>query len=73
MSNSNCLEGVKCPNCGSLGPFRIWATMEGWAEVDDDGVVDHQGDVEWEDTSLCQCFECGNRSDVAGFKKGFEK
>ena len=66
MPNTNCLEGMKCPNCESLSPFRIVATAT--FLVTDDGTDEYAG-VEWDDDDLCTCVMCGDAGTVADFKK----
>ena len=53
--NTNCLEGIRCPECGQEDEFRI----EGRTvfEVTDDGTGDH-GDVEWDEDSYVLCPSC---------------
>ena len=31
--NSNCIEGIECPHCGSQGPFRVSLIIYGRALV----------------------------------------
>ena len=50
--NENCLSGMKCPRCGSLGPFDIVAAVTAIVE---DGRVVGTNDIEWDDNSLCYC------------------
>lgn len=54
-TNTNCLEGLKCPQCGNDSRLMI----EGVSvfEVHDDGTESH-GDVEWDDDAVTQCPEC---------------
>jgi hypothetical protein len=66
MSNTNCLEGMLCPECGSEEPFRI--AMSSLFEIYDDG-TEAYGDTEWDDDSYCQCVECGFDGIVARFRK----
>ncbi len=55
MTNTNCLENIKCPSCGNEESFRIAAkTM---ATVTDDGVEDHT-EMEWDDDSYADCTKC---------------
>jgi hypothetical protein len=53
--NANCLDGMKCPKCGSLEPFSIEVRM--MVAVSDDGTEDY-GNAEWEDASYCECRAC---------------
>lgn len=53
--NTNCLEGMKCPKCGSLEPFEISARAT--FEVFDSGTEDYY-EVAWENDSDCLCMEC---------------
>lgn len=62
--NTNCLEHMRCPNCGATEPFRIVATS--WFRIFDDGVDDY-GDVEWDAASYCRCEACNYTGIVADF------
>ena len=53
--NTNCLAGMKCPKCGSLGPFKI--TVVTTVLMSDDG-SDEGGDQEWGNNSPCTCAAC---------------
>ena len=53
--NTNCLVGMRCPKCGSLGPFTIRVACT--ATVYDDGVED-TCDFNWKAGSYCVCVEC---------------
>jgi hypothetical protein len=57
MANTNCLEGMRCPNseCRSDGPFTIRG--EATFDVTDDGTGDYES-VEWFDDSPCTCKKC---------------
>ena len=65
MANSNCLAGMKCPNCFSEGPFRI--VMSSWFLLYDDG-TDGYEDTEWGDESNCQCKNCTHTGKVSMFR-----
>jgi len=67
-TNENVLQGMCCPQCGSYGPFKILATKTGWARAYDDGTCDFNGDVEWEDSSPCECPGCGLSGTVTTFR-----
>ena len=63
--NTNCLEGLACPECQSEGPFTIRAlTM---ATMSDDG-CEETSDIEWEDTSVCICRSCQYGATVGVFR-----
>lgn len=64
--NENCLEGIKCPKCKSLGPFSIMG--KALFKVSDDGTEDFT-EVEWKDNNFCECRDCNFRGVVADFKK----
>lgn len=55
MSNSNCLEGVKCPVCGNEAAFRVVATAS--FLLTDDG-TDFGEQVEYDANSPVSCVEC---------------
>ena len=65
MTNTNCLEGMQCPECKSDGPFRIAATV--LVLVEDDGVADDLSGSEWSDDGLCECDECDHSGTVKDF------
>lgn len=65
MANTNCLDGMKCPECGSDEPFRI--ASQCWAMVFDSGVED-TSDLEWNDNDACQCPLCGYMGKVKDFR-----
>ena len=59
--NGNCLDGIRCPVCGSFEPFSIAAT--GCFVVYDAGVEE----VPWNEDSACACINCGLKSTVRKF------
>jgi hypothetical protein len=65
MTNTNCLEGIKCPACDNEGRFRIAGTAV--FTVTDDGTEDH-GDIEWDDGSYAECTGCGRHGTLKDFK-----
>lgn len=67
MANTNCLEGVACPNCGQDERFEISARV--WATVTDDGTEDQGGDYEWTDADPCVCTKCDFRGVLGQFSE----
>lgn len=65
--NENCLEGLKCPNCGNEEPFNIVSVAT--FKVYDDG-TDEFGDVAWDDSSFCECPGCGKHGCLGEFRTG---
>lgn len=55
--NTNCLAGLRCPNCGSEGPFRIRAVAS--FLLHDDG-ADEFWEMDWDGNSWCQCANCNH-------------
>jgi hypothetical protein len=53
MSNSNCLEGVRCPKCGYEDGFYVEEIVT--LLVSDDGTEDRGGDHFWDEESHCIC------------------
>lgn len=67
MANTNCLAGIRCPECGYEDRFFI----EGMSvfEVLDDGTEGH-ADIEWtstKDGGTVRCGECGQIGDLDTF------
>lgn len=65
MTNTNCLENIKCPSCGNEQSFRIAGTAV--FTVTDDGTEDH-GDIEWDDDNYAECRECHRYGTLKDFK-----
>ena len=65
MTNTNCLESIKCPACGNEDSFRIAARTI--ATVCDDGVEDHT-EMEWDDDSYADCTKCCHHGTLKDFK-----
>ena len=65
--NSNCLEGMQCPQCGSFEPFAIVATT--CCTVCDDEA--EASDLEWGEDACCRCIKCDHEDVVAGFRRYF--
>jgi hypothetical protein len=63
--NTNCLEAVKCPNCGQEDIFKIGASVI--VEVSDHGTEDQGGDYEWDQAAFCQCCDCDHTGRLADF------
>lgn len=55
MPNKNWLESMKCPGCGSEGPFEI--AGRAWFRVSNDGSSEFT-DLEWDDGSELHCPKC---------------
>lgn len=62
--NTNCLAGMKCPTCDSLGPFKINAITT--VLMSDEG-SEEGGDQEWDNKSHCACAACDFHGCVKDF------
>jgi hypothetical protein len=71
MTNSNCLEGIRCPKCGQEDRFMIAAKII--ADVTDGGAdvasPKYGNGFEWDEASYCRCPEC----DFEGKLKDFHE
>jgi hypothetical protein len=65
MTNSNCLEGIRCPACGNNEVFHI--STRSLATVTDEG-VDDATDHEWDDDSYTRCPECDEDGELSEFR-----
>ena len=55
--NVNCLDGKRCPKCGSYGPFEVVVSMR--VLLCDDGSDDAEdGTIEYDDESPAACYSC---------------
>lgn len=68
--NTNCLQGMKCPECGSLEPFDIVATTV--VSMWDEGSEDAKG-FEWGDTNYCTCTSCEHHALVSEFQQAVQE
>jgi hypothetical protein len=66
MTNTNCLENIKCPDCRNEKSFRIAGTTI--FTVTDDGTEDY-GDIEWDDDSYAECTACHRHGTLRDFEK----
>ena len=62
--NENCLEGIACPQCGSLGPFVITGVAN--FIVSDDGSSDFTA-MDWTPRSSIKCQSCCHFGSVEEF------
>lgn len=67
MKNTNVLEGYRCPDCQSEGPFNIWGEAL-FLDVTDDGVTEFQ-DFQWNDDATFKCTTCGWQGTAFSFKE----
>jgi hypothetical protein len=65
--NTNCLAGMQCPRCKSLGPFTISCTAI--FILTDDG-AECSGDIEYDGGSYCMCRECEHDGIIHDFQTG---
>lgn len=56
MTNTNCLENIRCPKCKQESHFKIEALIV--VGVTDEGTGDTQGDYQWAHNSFTHCPEC---------------
>lgn len=66
-NNTNVLEGMACPRCGSEEPFIM--NMVGSFKVFDDGTKDMY-DTEWDGASACVCCNCTFDGKAIDFLRG---
>lgn len=66
MTNTNCLENVRCPKCGQEDRFHITALIT--CIVTDDG-SEPMGDHNWDDESLTHCVECSFDGKLSDFRR----
>jgi hypothetical protein len=64
--NVNCLSGMRCPQCGSYGPFEVVVLMRvlladgGTGEAED-------GTIEYDDDSPAMCHACRYSGKIGDF------
>lgn len=65
MTNTNCLENVRCPQCGYEDGVYITARVE--LHVIDDGIEDQGGDSDWDRDSPTRCGSCDHEGPLNDF------
>ena len=65
MPNTNCLEGVRCPECAYEDGFYIDARITVF--VTDNGTEDQNGDYYWDNESACSCANCKHEATLKDF------
>lgn len=68
MSNTNCLDGLACPECHATEPLYISGNAR--FTVYDAGCDEFEY-LEWSADSTCTCIQCGHSATVTDF--GIEK
>jgi hypothetical protein len=64
--NVNCLEGKRCPECGSFGPFEIIVSRQ--VLLYDNGCDDAEdGTTEYGDDSPATCHACQHDAKFGDF------
>lgn len=64
MTNTNALEGIRCPKCGNQDKFRVAALTT--ATIIDNGVENTEATF-WEGDAETACADCGFTSEWANF------
>lgn len=64
MPNTNCLEGIACPECKSEGPFAIHSCA--LVLMSDNG-GEETTDIEWSPASAIACQACNHAGRVRDF------
>lgn len=66
--NHNCLQGKRCPECGSYGPFEVAISMR--VLLLDSGTDDAEdGAIEFDDDSWTICYTCRHEGKFGDFSE----
>lgn len=69
MSNTNCLEGIRCPECGYEDGFNISVTITATVYMTDDGYSEEENvETNWDDDDFMSCGDCGYEAVVENFR-----
>lgn len=64
--NVNCLEGKRCPECGSYGPFEVVVSMR--VRLYDNGTDNAEdGSTEYGDDAPTTCCRCQHEGKLEDF------
>ncbi len=67
MTNTNCLEGLRCPHCGQAERLRVVARVMCLVT---DGGSEPFGDHDWDDDSIAACPDCEFAGPLLEFRAG---
>jgi len=69
MDNSNCLSGIRCPDCGQSDEFAILVTHEVLFTDDGTDFYDKRidRDISWDSESYIRCLGCEHEGTVEEF------
>lgn len=67
--NVNCLDGKRCPQCGSYGPFEVVVSMRVLL-YDDGSDAAEDGSIEYDDNALAMCHACRHAAKFGDFDDG---
>ncbi len=62
------VEDLRCPDCGHSGSFVI-EMISRPIVLSDGGLLENEGDPQWDSGSYCRCPECECRGSVSQFLK----
>lgn len=66
--NVNCLEGKRCPRCGSYGPFEVLVSMR--VMLHDSGTSDAKDGSSWhDDEAPAKCDSCAYEGRFGDFSE----
>lgn len=67
MPNTNCLEGIRCPECGHEDGFYV--RVECTVRLIDNGIEEcsNHGGYEWDRNTACECEACGRSNIMEAF------
>jgi len=69
MANTNCLDGIRCPECGQEDGFYIDVVILATVYMTDNGYDDEEGaGTEWGDDSDIRCGDCDHLGQVRDFR-----
>ena len=64
--NVNCLDGKRCPECGSFGPFEVVVSMR--VLLYDNGSDNAEdGTIEYGDNAPAVCYACRHEGQFGDF------
>jgi hypothetical protein len=66
MSNTNCMDGLRCPTCKQEDELRVECIVV--CKVTDDG-SEAFGDLDFTDESCCHCPACEHEGTVKDFRR----
>ena len=73
-NNTNCLEGIRCPECGQEDGFYIDVVIHATVYMTDNGYDEESGaEMDWDDDAFMRCGDCDHSGQARDFRTAIKE